>query len=74
MKTLQTDNRDLEKQVAEMEAKIESIQKREKAARDEADRKHLEDVDVLKKHNQSLRDELEGMLSIPVPAAAPPKK
>ena len=51
--------------MAEMEAKIDSIQKREKAARDEADRKHLEDVDVLKKHNETLRGELESLLSIP---------
>jgi hypothetical protein len=67
MKTLSSENRDLEKQVAEMEAKIEAIQKREKSARDEADRKHAEDCEVLKKHNQSLRDELESMLSIVVP-------
>lgn len=69
-KFLQTENRDLERQVAETEAKIESMQKRDRAAREETERRHADDVEVLRQHNQTLRDELEALLSIPV--AAPP--
>lgn len=69
-KFLQTENRDLERQVAETEAKIESMQKRDRAAREDTERRHADDVEVLRQHNQTLRDELEALLSIPV--AAPP--
>lgn len=49
MKTVQGEIRELERQVAEMEGKIEAMQRRDKAARDEAERKHQEDVEVLQR-------------------------
>jgi dynein light intermediate chain len=70
VKTYQTENRDLERQIAEMEAKIESMQVRDRAAREDANRRHQDEVEALRQHNQTLRDELETLLSIPV--AAPP--
>eukprot|EP00455_Lapot_gusevi_P028591 TRINITY_DN3056_c0_g1_i5.p1 TRINITY_DN3056_c0_g1~~TRINITY_DN3056_c0_g1_i5.p1 ORF type:complete len:126 (-),score=25.95 TRINITY_DN3056_c0_g1_i5:363-740(-) len=64
VRSLQGDCRELERSVAEMEAKIDAFQKREKANREEADRKHREDVEILKSHNTKLREELEAQLSI----------
>ena len=71
---MQTENRDLERQVAEMEAKIESMQRRDRAAREDADRRHQDEVEALRQHNQTLRDELETLLSIPVSAPPPSVK
>ena len=65
VKNIQLENKELEKSILEMEEKIDLLQKREKKAREEADRKHEEDCDILKKHNDSLRAELENLLSIP---------
>ena len=73
-KNLQTETRDLERQVAELEAKIESMQRRDRAAREDAERRHQDEVEALRQHNQTLRDELEALLSIPVAAPTAPVK
>ena len=65
VKSLQIETKEFEKSISEMEEKIDLLQKREKKAREEADRKHTEDCDVLRKHNEALRGDLEALLSIP---------
>lgn len=70
IKQLESERREYEKLVAELQTKCDMIEKKETERRAEEGHKHKEDVDFLKKHNASLKSELEQMLSIPVAQAS----
>merc|ERR1711993_47288 len=57
------DKRDLERQVNELKAKCENIEKRAAEQRTVEEKKHAEEVQFLKKTNQQLKTQLEGIIS-----------
>jgi len=65
LKQLESEKRDLEKQVLEMKTKCEMLEKRDQERREEENNKHHEEVESLRKQNQQLKKELETLLSIP---------
>lgn len=65
IKTLENEVRDLEKFVAEMSAKCKDVERKEEERQKEEEEKHQELVDFKKKHNTSLKKELEQLLAIP---------
>jgi len=60
---LEQDKRDLERQVNELKAKCENIEKRAAEQRTVEEKKHAEEVQFLKKTNQQLKTQLEGIIS-----------
>ncbi|XP_054276005.1 33 kDa inner dynein arm light chain, axonemal-like [Macrosteles quadrilineatus] len=54
---------ELERQVAELRAKAEQIERRASELRQAEERKHSEEVDFLKKTNQQLKSQLEGIIA-----------
>jgi len=60
---LEQDKRDLERQVNELKAKCEQIEKRAAEQRTVEEKKHAEEVQFLKKTNQQLKTQLEGIIS-----------
>ena len=52
---LEQDKRDLEKQVNELKAKCEQIEKRAAEQRQVEEKKHAEEIQFLKKTNQQLK-------------------
>jgi len=65
IKQLEADTKDLQRQVEEMKAKCESIQKREAERREEAQKAHDMAVENLSRNNANLKRELEALLSVP---------
>lgn len=65
IKGLENEVRDLEKFVAEMHEKCLEVERKEEERREEEEAKFKELVDFKKKHNMSLKKELEQLLSIP---------
>jgi len=65
IKKLEAETKDLERQVDEMKAKCESIQKREAERREEASKAHEAATDQLTRQNTNLKRELEQLLSVP---------
>lgn len=60
---LEEDKRDLERQVNELKAKIEQIEKRNTEQRAVEEKKHSEEIQYLKKNNQQLKVQLEGIIA-----------
>ena len=58
------DRKELEKQVKDWAARIESMERKDKERREEDARRHRDDVEQLKKHNAQLKRELENTLSV----------
>ena len=60
---LEQEKRDLERQVNELKAKCEAIEKREAERRQVEEKKHSEEIQFLKRTNQQLKQQLEGIIS-----------
>merc|ERR1711865_626372 len=63
IKTLESDKRDLERQVAELKAKCDTIEKKEAERRAIDEKKHLEEVQFLKRNNEQYKSQLEEFLA-----------
>lgn len=63
IKQLEGEKKDLERQVLELKAKAEAIEKRESERRALEEKKHSEEIAFLKRTNASLKRELETYLS-----------
>lgn len=60
---LEDDKRDLERNVNELKAKCEAIEKREAERRAIEEKKHAEEIQFLKRTNQQLKTQLEGIIA-----------
>lgn len=58
---LEQDKKDLEKQVNDLKVKCEQIEKRAQEQRQIEEKKHQEEMNFLKKNNQQLKNQLEGI-------------
>jgi len=65
IKHLEIDKKDLERQVQELISRCDAIEKRESERRILDEKKHTEEVEQLKKANDSLKTSLESLLSTP---------
>ena len=65
IKRLETEKKDLERQVQELKAKCDSIEARERERRLLDEKKHKEEVEFLKHTNDQLKHSLESLLSAP---------
>jgi dynein light intermediate chain len=65
IKLLESEKREYEKILAEWKVKCEAMEKKDQERRAEEVARHREEVEFLTKHNQSLKKELEQLLSIP---------
>lgn len=63
IKNLEAEKKDLEKQVMDLKAKCDAIEKREAERRLLDDKKHNEELQALKKTNQQLKAQLEGIIA-----------
>ncbi|XP_051999432.1 axonemal dynein light intermediate polypeptide 1-like [Xyrauchen texanus] len=61
---LESEKRNLERQVNEQKAKCEAIEKREAERQETEDKKHAEEVQFLKRTNQQLKVQLEGIITL----------
>merc|ERR1711953_1301244 len=62
MRALSNDNRKLKNEVEELDQKIAQIERNEAERRDHEERKHKEEVEMLKKMNAQRKEQLESML------------
>merc|ERR1719316_2370020 len=62
MKALSNDNRKLKNEVEELDQKIAQIERNEADRREQEERKHREEVEMLKRTNAQLKEQLESML------------
>jgi dynein light intermediate chain len=69
--TLEGEKKDLERQIQDLRAKCEAIEKRESERRQLEEKKHAEEVQFLKRTNAQLKQQLESILA---PASAAPAK
>ncbi|XP_078187383.1 axonemal dynein light intermediate polypeptide 1 isoform X2 [Callithrix jacchus] len=60
---LETEKRDLERQVTEQKAKCEATEKRESERRQVEEKQHNEEIQFLKRTNQQLKAQLEGIIA-----------
>ncbi|XP_041707573.1 axonemal dynein light intermediate polypeptide 1 isoform X2 [Coregonus clupeaformis] len=60
---LESEKRDLERQVNEQKARCEAIEKRETERRQVEEKKHTEEIQFLKRTNQQLKAQLEGIIA-----------
>ena len=67
IKQLEQEKKELERQVQDLKAKCEAIEKRESERRAMEEKKHAEEIAFLKRTNAQLKQQLESVLS---PAAA----
>jgi len=65
IKHLESDKKDLERQVQDLMNRCDAIEKREQERRAADEKKHTEEVDFLKKTNEQLKSNLESLLSTP---------
>ncbi|RHY29522.1 hypothetical protein DYB32_005080 [Aphanomyces invadans] len=65
LKQLETDRNELIAQVEELKLRCDAIQKREEEKRLSDEKKHNDEVDILKKANDQLKANLESLLSAP---------
>eukprot|EP01086_Lenisia_limosa_P013778 TRINITY_DN4327_c0_g1_i1.p1 TRINITY_DN4327_c0_g1~~TRINITY_DN4327_c0_g1_i1.p1 ORF type:complete len:226 (-),score=59.60 TRINITY_DN4327_c0_g1_i1:30-707(-) len=63
LETVEAERRDLERQVGDLRAKVEAIERREAERRALDDKRHSEEVAFLKRTNVQLKTQLETMLS-----------
>ena len=61
--SLEESKRELEAQVAELRAKCDAVEKRTNERRVVEERKHAEEIAFLKRTNQQLKTQLEGILA-----------
>lgn len=54
---------DLERQVADLRAKAEQVERRFNELRQAEEKKHNEEIQFLKKTNQQLKSQLEGIIA-----------
>jgi len=73
IKQLESESRELEKQVGDLRQKCDILERRELDKRREDSAKHREEVEFMKKHNVTLRRELEQFLSVPATQAGDKK-
>ncbi|KAJ8405061.1 hypothetical protein AAFF_G00329820 [Aldrovandia affinis] len=59
---LESDKKDMERQLNEQKAKSEAIEKRETERRQMEEKKHTEEIQFLKRTNQQLKAQLEGII------------
>lgn len=59
---LEEEKKDLERQVNELKAKCDAIEKREAERRVVEEKKHSEEIQFLKRTNQQLKTQLEGII------------
>ncbi|XP_077337931.1 axonemal dynein light intermediate polypeptide 1 [Lithobates pipiens] len=60
---LEQEKKDMERQVNEQKAKCEAIEKREAERRQVEEKKHAEEIQFLKRTNQQLKAQLEGIIA-----------
>ncbi|XP_064207719.1 axonemal dynein light intermediate polypeptide 1 isoform X2 [Anguilla rostrata] len=60
---LESEKKDLERQVNEQKAKCEAIERRETERRQVEEKKHTEEIQFLKRTNQQLKAQLEGIVA-----------
>ncbi|KAJ1176650.1 hypothetical protein NDU88_001921 [Pleurodeles waltl] len=60
---LENEKRDLERQVNEQKAKCEAVERREAERRQVEEKKHAEEIQFLKRTNQQLKAQLEGIIA-----------
>uniref|UniRef100_UPI00398E5DE6 axonemal dynein light intermediate polypeptide 1 n=1 Tax=Pristiophorus japonicus TaxID=55135 RepID=UPI00398E5DE6 len=60
---LEAEKKELERQLNEQKAKCEAIEKRENERRQVEEKKHAEEIQFLKRTNQQLKAQLEGIIS-----------
>ena len=65
IKHLETDKKDLERQVQELINRCDATEKREQERRALDEKKHAEEVEFFKKTNDQLKSNLESLLSTP---------
>ena len=65
IKRLETDKKDLERQVLELNNRCDAIEKREQDRRLLDEKKHRDEIDYIKKNNDQLKANLEALLSTP---------
>ena len=65
IKHLETDKKDLERQVQELINRCDAMEKREQERRALDEKKHAEEVEFFKKTNDQLKSNLESLLSTP---------
>merc|ERR1712142_213829 len=63
IKELEEEKKDLERQVNELKAKCEQIEKRAAEQRAVEEKKHAEEIQFLKRTNQQLKAQLEGIIA-----------
>ncbi|XP_075210947.1 putative inner dynein arm light chain, axonemal Dnali1 [Lycorma delicatula] len=63
IENLKTDKNDLEKQVAELRTKAEQVERRANELRQAEEKKHAEEIQFLKKTNQQIKAQLEGIIA-----------
>merc|ERR1711942_628781 len=63
IKELEEEKKDLERQVNELKAKCEQIEKRAAEQRAVEEKKHAEEIQFLKRTNQQLKTQLEGIIA-----------
>ena len=64
LNNLQTEISDFEQSVSTMTSKCTMLEKKNQETWEDAERKHREEIGLLRQHNQSLKDELEKHLSM----------
>ena len=60
---LEGDKRDLDRQVSELKAKIDAMEKRDAERRAQEERRHQEEVSFLRRTNVQLKTQLESLLA-----------
>jgi dynein light intermediate chain, axonemal len=65
IRQLEAENRELSTQTDELLTRCEAVQRREEERKASDEKKHQEEVDVLRKANDQLRANLETLLSAP---------
>ncbi|TMW61672.1 hypothetical protein Poli38472_010735 [Pythium oligandrum] len=65
IRTLETENRELAAQIDELATRCEAVQRREEERKTADEKKHQEEVDILRKANDQLKANLETLLAAP---------
>ena len=61
--TLESDKLSLERNVADLKAKCEAIERREQERRSQDEKKHSDEIQFLKRSVQQLKQQLEGIIA-----------
>lgn len=65
IKQLEAECKDIHKTATDIQQQIDLIEQQEDERRKEAEQRHADEVEFMKKHNSDLKSELEQMLSVP---------